>query len=94
MQVVLLRKLLCATGYAIAFFYTTDTAHEWLQSSHLALYSTYALGVVAFGSMGQIAFVRCPRCGDRFHGHPLRSNIFRFKCKSCHFPREEPAPSG
>lgn len=90
MQAVLLRKLLCLSGYAVAFFFITDAARDWQNSSHITLYSSYGLGVVALGSMAQLMFVRCPRCRGWFHGRPLRSNFFRFRCKSCRFPREAP----
>ncbi len=94
MQAVLWRKLLCLSGYAVALFFITDAAREWQNSSHVALYSSYALGIVALGSMAQLIFVRCPRCEGWFHGHPLRSNLFRFRCKSCRFPREVRAAEG
>lgn len=88
MRVVIYRKLLCLFGYAVAFFFITDTARHWYNSSHIALYFSYLLGLSALVSMGQLLFVRCPRCDGWFHGHPLRCNMFRFRCKACRFPRE------
>ena len=94
MRVVVYRKLLCLSGYAVAFFFITDAARHWQNSSHVALYSSYVLGLVALVSMGQLMFVRCPRCQGWFHGRPLRCNMFRFWCKACRFPRAaDPSPS-